>query len=61
MDKFVIEGGERLSGTVKIGGAKNAVLPIMVASLLAEKGETVINQVPDLAKLKGILKIKRYP
>jgi UDP-N-acetylglucosamine 1-carboxyvinyltransferase len=60
MDKFVIEGGERLSGTVKIGGAKNAVLPIMVASLLAEKGETIINQVPNLADIDTMVQVLKY-
>ena len=60
MDKFVIEGGERLSGTVKIGGAKNAVLPIMVASLLAEKGETIINNVPDLADIETMTQVMKH-
>jgi UDP-N-acetylglucosamine 1-carboxyvinyltransferase len=60
MDKFVIEGGERLSGTVKIGGAKNAVLPIMAASLLAEKGETIINQVPELTDIDTMIQVLKY-
>lgn len=57
MDKFVIEGKERLSGTVKIEGAKNSVLPIMAASLLAEKGETIINQVPNLTDIHIMLEV----
>jgi len=60
MDKFVIEGTERLSGTVKIEGAKNTVLPIMAASLLAEKGETVINQVPNLTDIDTMLEVLKY-
>ncbi len=60
MDKFVIEGRERLSGTVKIEGAKNTVLPIMAASLLAEKGETVINQVPNLTDIDTMLEVLKY-
>lgn len=35
MDKFIIHGGKKLKGTVKIGGAKNAALPILAATLLA--------------------------
>ena len=47
MDRFVIEGERTLSGTVAISGAKNAVLPMMAASLLAS-GKTVLTNVPDL-------------
>ena len=47
MDKLVINGGKPLSGTVKISGAKNAVLPIMASSLLAD-GLTEIKNVPNL-------------
>jgi len=47
MDKFVIEGGERLRGTVKISGSKNAALPILAATLLA-KGIYTIRNVPRL-------------
>jgi len=69
MDKFVIEGGKRLSGTVQIESSKNAVLPILAASLLAEKGETQINEVPNLADIDTMLKVlehlgakvKKYP
>ncbi|MBL7133081.1 MAG: UDP-N-acetylglucosamine 1-carboxyvinyltransferase [Phycisphaerae bacterium] len=51
MDNFVIKGGARLSGTVQVSGAKNAALPIMAASLLAE-GRSVISNVPDLADVQ---------
>ena len=69
MDKFVIEGGKRLSGTVQIESSKNAVLPILAASLLVEKGQTQINEVPNLADINTMLKVlehlgakvKRYP
>jgi UDP-N-acetylglucosamine 1-carboxyvinyltransferase len=57
MDKFVIEGGKRLSGTVEIESSKNAVLPILAASLLVEKGETVIKDVPNLADVDIMLKV----
>jgi len=57
MDKFIIEGLKRLSGTVSIEGSKNAVLPILAASLLAEKGETVINNVPNLVDVETMLRV----
>jgi len=60
MDKFVIEGGKRLSGTVQIEASKNAVLPILAASLLVEKGETVINNVPNLADVGTMLKVLEH-
>ena len=45
--KFIVMGGSRLSGEVSVSGAKNSVLPIMAASLLAE-GLSVIKGVPNL-------------
>ncbi|MCJ7508551.1 MAG: UDP-N-acetylglucosamine 1-carboxyvinyltransferase [candidate division Zixibacteria bacterium] len=60
MDKFVIEGGKRLSGTVDISGSKNAVLPILVASLLVEKGEVTVNNVPDLMDIRTIIKLMEH-
>jgi UDP-N-acetylglucosamine 1-carboxyvinyltransferase len=60
MDKFVIEGGKRLSGTVQIEASKNAVLPILAASLLAAKGETVVNNVPNLADVDIMLKVLEH-
>lgn len=47
MQKLVIQGGSRLSGEVRISGAKNAALPILCASLLT--GDTVkIDNIPHL-------------
>jgi len=60
MDKFVIKGGKKLSGPVEISGSKNAVLPVLAASLLAEKGETVIQNVPDLADIDTMLKVLEH-
>lgn len=51
MDKLVITGGVRLRGEVTVSGAKNAALPIMVASILAS-GRSIISGVPDLADVK---------
>src|SRR5690625_4207700 len=48
MDKIVVKGGKRLSGNVKIEGAKNAVLPVLAASLIASEGKSVIYDVPTL-------------
>lgn len=58
MDRLVIEGGKPLSGTVIIQGAKNAVLPIMAASLLAE-GTTVLENVPHLLDIEVMISILR--
>jgi UDP-N-acetylglucosamine 1-carboxyvinyltransferase len=57
MDKFVIEGERKLSGSVTIQTSKNAVLPILAASLLPEKGETIIHRLPYLADVDIILKV----
>ena len=51
MDKLVIHGGKRLTGTVEISGAKNAALPIMAASILAA-GEHHIMNVPQLRDVR---------
>lgn len=55
MDKFIVKGGKRLTGKVKISGAKNAALPIIVASLLAESGKSVIGNVPNLMDIRTIM------
>ncbi|HZG74671.1 MAG TPA: UDP-N-acetylglucosamine 1-carboxyvinyltransferase, partial [Paenibacillus sp.] len=48
MSKILIRGGKRLHGKVKVSGAKNAVLPIIAASILASEGECRINDAPPL-------------
>ena len=50
MDKIVIRGGLPLSGTIPIGGAKNAALPLMAASLLTDE-TLVLGNLPDLADI----------
>ena len=47
MEAFTIAGGARLQGQVRVTGAKNSVLKLMAASLLAE-GTTVLHEVPDI-------------
>jgi len=56
MEKLIIQGQNPLSGSVKISGAKNAVLPIMTATLMAE-GESVITRVPDLRDTRTMIKL----
>ena len=56
MDTIVIRGGKKLEGEVKISGAKNAVLPILAATLLTGGWNTISN-VPKLGDIKTILKL----
>ena len=58
MDKFEIEGGVPLRGEVVVSGAKNAVLPILAATILAD-GPCAIEGVPDLKDLDTMLRILR--
>ena len=58
MDRFEIEGGVPLKGTVPITGAKNAALPILAATLLCE-GETVLERIPDLRDIRTMLELLR--
>lgn len=54
MGRLVIRGGRRLEGTVRISGAKNAVLKLMAASLMAE-GPCVIRNVPDIGDVRTMI------
>lgn len=54
VEKMIVTGGRRLQGKVKIEGAKNAVLPILTASLLASKNASIIKDVPNLADVHTI-------
>lgn len=56
MDRLVIQGQKPLSGSIKISGAKNAVLPIMTAALMAD-GECIITRVPDLRDTRTMIKL----
>jgi UDP-N-acetylglucosamine 1-carboxyvinyltransferase len=56
MQKIVVEGGARLEGEVRISGAKNAVLPILCATLLAD-GPVDIGNVPNLYDVKTTLRV----
>ena len=54
-----INGGRRLEGTIRVHGAKNSVLPIMAASILA-RGETVIHNCPNLSDVNAAIKILNH-
>jgi UDP-N-acetylglucosamine 1-carboxyvinyltransferase len=56
MDKIMIIGGRRLKGDVRISGAKNAALPVLVSSLLVDGWNTFQN-IPDLLDIKTIKKL----
>ena len=56
MDKFVINGGSRLKGVIRVNGSKNSGLPILAATLLAD-GPSVISGVPDLADVRAMLEL----
>lgn len=58
MDKFIINGSQKLTGKIKVSGAKNAILPIMTAALLA-KGKTILHNVPYLNDIKMMAHLLR--
>ena len=56
MDKIRIIGGKTLNGSIRIKGAKNAVLPLMAAALLTEE-EVVLHDVPNLSDIRTMTKV----
>ena len=58
MDKFVIQGGRPLKGTVKINGSKNALLPILAATLLTPE-KCIIKNAPTLRDTLTMARILR--
>ncbi|MCJ0583974.1 UDP-N-acetylglucosamine 1-carboxyvinyltransferase, partial [Enterococcus cecorum] len=60
MEEIIVQGGNALKGSVKIEGAKNAVLPILAASLLADQGQTVLNNVPILSDVFTMNEVIRH-
>jgi UDP-N-acetylglucosamine 1-carboxyvinyltransferase len=56
LDRIRIVGGQRLNGVIKISGAKNSTLPLMIASLLTPETLTLEN-VPNLADVSMLLRI----
>ena len=59
MPEYVVEGGRRLAGEVKVQGSKNSALPILAATLLC-RGECVLYNCPDLSDVGASLDILRY-
>ncbi|MCM3398862.1 MULTISPECIES: UDP-N-acetylglucosamine 1-carboxyvinyltransferase [Oceanobacillus] len=59
MEKIIVRGGQKLSGAVRVEGAKNAVLPVIAASLIASEGKSVIKEVPVLADVYTINEVLR--
>ena len=56
MDKLIIEGGRPLAGLVRVSGAKNSVLPILAATILAE-GPVQLHNVPELRDVSTMAKL----
>jgi len=59
LEKIIVRGGNRLNGTVQIEGAKNSVLPVIAATLLASNGKSVIKDVPTLSDVFTINEVLR--
>ncbi len=56
MERYVINGGHRLAGEISIQGAKNAVLPVLAASVISGKTSTITN-IPALRDVDMMIKI----
>lgn len=59
MDKFVITGGKKLSGTVEVSGAKNSALALMPATLL-NSGTNVITNTPEVSDIYTMIKLLNH-
>ncbi len=60
LEKIIVHGGNPLKGEVTIEGAKNAVLPILAASLLASEGKTYLDNVPVLSDVHMMNSMLRF-
>ncbi|MFC4386523.1 UDP-N-acetylglucosamine 1-carboxyvinyltransferase [Gracilibacillus marinus] len=60
MEKIIVRGGRQLNGTVRVEGAKNAVLPVIAASIIASKGKSIIHDVPALADVHTINQVLKH-
>lgn len=56
MDKFIIEGGSPLKGTIQVSGSKNAALPILIASILLNN-EVILYNIPQLRDIKTTINL----
>ncbi len=59
MAKFLIKGGKRLEGKIRVSGSKNAILALIPASLLIE-GKVIFKNVPKIRDVETMLKIMNY-
>ncbi|MFP3355875.1 UDP-N-acetylglucosamine 1-carboxyvinyltransferase [Planococcus sp. 11815] len=59
MDHIIVKGGKKLTGKVRVEGAKNAVLPVLAGALLASEGKSFITEVPNLADVYTIQEVLR--
>lgn len=59
MSRLIIEGGRPLEGSVRAGGAKNSVLPILAATIISG-GESIIHNCPDLRDVHSAIAILRH-
>lgn len=59
-EKMIIRGGNSLNGTVTIEGAKNAVLPIQAATILASEGKVILKNVPNLSDVHMMDKVLNF-
>lgn len=58
MSKFIIQGGKKIEGEVRISGSKNAALPIIAATVLI-KGKTILYNVPNIQDVQTMFEIIR--
>ncbi len=57
MPQYIINGGKKIDGTVNVGGAKNAVLPILCACILCDTGVVTLTNCPDISDVTYTVKI----
>jgi len=60
MDKLVIRGGRRISGSITASGSKNSSLPIIAATLLNKNGTFTLHRIPDLKDITTFTQLLRY-
>jgi len=59
-ERLIITGGKKLRGTVRVSGSKNAVLPLLCATLLLKKGTTTLTNVPDISDVHTLLSLMEF-
>ena len=59
MDRYIIEGGHRLGGTVRVSGNKNEALPVLAATLMTAE-PVIIHNVPRIGDVNLMLEIIKY-